>query len=114
MTAIVLKPMPSFLGKARKSGDILTDEELGQLTPATESALISGGLIEMAGRVAANPRAVAMDAADKANISALFASMDTFRQTTEKSLKALHDKIDALGGKKPKAKARPRASAGKE
>lgn len=102
MAAKVLQNIP-FLGKDRKAGDIITDDELGLLTVQTRDALISQGIIEVEGfKMAGAP--LGMTAADHEALSSLRASFDNFREATEKSMGDLHKKLDAAMGVKPKAK----------
>jgi hypothetical protein len=68
MGAKVLMHMDSFRGKPRAPGDIISDEELGHLTPQSRDSLVTQGLIEIEGY---GPKA------DQAKIVALGEKLDT-------------------------------------
>jgi hypothetical protein len=49
MQATVKREMHSFLGKPRKAGDVIADEEIAKVSPQTLKALINNGQIEIEG-----------------------------------------------------------------
>jgi len=89
-----------FLGKDRKPGDIISDEELSLVTQQTKEALVSQGIMEIEGF--ASGAATTMDAATKELIGQMLAGFDRFRETMTAEVSSLHKKIDALGGKTAK------------
>lgn len=49
MPGKALVNMDSFAGKARKAGDILSDEDISMLTATTRDALVAGKMISIEG-----------------------------------------------------------------
>jgi hypothetical protein len=97
-----MKVAGPFLGKDRKPGDIINDDELGHCTRQTLDALVSNGIMEIEGMGA--PAGV--DAATKELIGQMLGSFDRFREGYAKDMAALHDKLDVALGGKPAAKKR--------
>lgn len=90
MQAKILRADRPFFGVMRKVGDILTHEEMGNLTDVSIASLVSHGIIEVEGMAAGASQA------DKEQITALFASMDAFRESTAAGFLELSGKLDAL------------------
>lgn len=103
----------TFLGIARKPGDVISAEELAQTTMSVRDALVSQKAIVLDGVTDSHG-----DGSIAEKIDHLTARFDTFVETFAKGGKTFQGQIDALGreiaklkGAKGSSKTTPRAAA---